>query len=205
MSRGKRFESARRLRFLCSFAGKTWSNARALNFPDLHRDSEGPLYALRDRFHHQPHAGLWNAHSSAGCGLLRRYRRVAENLCRLHRPAVHPRCGGIHLPYSGAIHALEATYTVLHRPSLLSQEVRCRKDPGRFLCQAQGRDGPGRFECGAGIGREGDDATEARLFVVASRYNPAAPADKLAALFHPKSWKAYSPTLVPPLEEISLK
>ena len=77
------------------------------------------------------------SHGDVGRPLLRRHRCVAESVRFTHRPAVHPRSRSLHPPYSGAVYSLEAAHTVLHRQALLPQQVRCQKDPGSLLGQAQ--------------------------------------------------------------------
>ncbi len=64
----------------------------------------------------------------------------------------------------------EASDTGLHRQALLPKEVRRQKDAGGILCQAQGRDGPGRLERRLNERGKGDDAASARLLVAAPRY-----------------------------------
>jgi hypothetical protein len=68
----------------------------------------------------------------------------------------------------------------VRRSALLQEEVRCRKDPGGLLRQAQGRDGPGGIERRPGGGGEGDDAARARLLVAAPRNGLQGPTGRLA-------------------------
>jgi uncharacterized membrane protein YhdT len=105
--------------------------------------------------------------------LLRGHRSVAEGLRLAHRREVNPRCGGIHPLDSSCVPASEAPRAVVYRQALLPQEVRCEKDLGGFLSQAEGRDGSASVERRPGGGGKGDDAARTRLSVAASRYRRA--------------------------------
>jgi hypothetical protein len=91
-----------------------------------------------------------------------------------HRPrgATPTRHSRLHSCDSRSVQPLEAPYPVLHRWPLLPQQVRCEKDPRSFLCQVEGRDGPGCLKRRPGGSGKGDDAAFSRLFVAATRYTP---------------------------------
>jgi hypothetical protein len=100
------------------------------------------LYEIRPN--HKPHTGLRLTYGHAGRTLLRGRRGVAEGVRNPHRPAINPRGRCINPPDSSVVYPIEEAHPVVHRPSLLSQEIRREKDPRSLLCQAQGRDRPRR-------------------------------------------------------------
>jgi hypothetical protein len=84
---------------------------------------------------------------------------------RLHR---------LHPGHSRPVQPFETPHPVLHRPSLLPQQVRRPKDARNVIHDAAGRDGPGCAERHPGGGGEGDDAAGVRHAVVAPRLSPEA-------------------------------
>ena len=86
-----------------------------------------------------------------------------------HRPRGAAAIGhrGLHPCDSSAVQPPASAHQVIHRPQLLPQQVRCSKDPKGLLCQAARGDRPGRLERRLNECGERDDATGARLTVVA--------------------------------------
>src|SRR5215203_2597272 len=106
---------------------------RGLERPNRHWLSDSALQTLRDRSHHKPHPRLRLSHRHAGRTLPWRHCSVAESLRLTHGRAVHPGGRCLDPPDRRAVHAPEATYTVLHRQAFLQKEVRRQEDPRSLL------------------------------------------------------------------------
>jgi hypothetical protein len=94
---------------------------------------------------------------------------LLQSVRRPHRREVHPCGGGIHPRDCCAVQPLKASHPILHRQALLSQKVRCKKDPGSVLGPVAKRNGPGGVERRPGRSGKGDYATSPRLAVATHR------------------------------------
>src|SRR5829696_1377932 len=84
------------------------------------------LSPLRHRHHHQPYPRLRLAHADARASVLRERNCDSGPLPSAHEPgeATPTRRRGLHAGDRRAVHAVEASHPVVHRPQLLPKEVR---------------------------------------------------------------------------------
>src|SRR5215210_4511773 len=108
-----------------------------------------------------------------------------------YRPAIHSTSRGLYSSHSCPVRPAASSHPVFHRPQLLQKEVRCRKDSGSLLRQAEGRDGFGGPERRSGRRGKRDDAASPRLAVVTSRSAEG----RIVTVSHRKSGRIESNTL----------
>src|SRR5215208_6732463 len=87
-----------------------------------------------------------------------------------HWREIYPSGRSFYTPDRSPVQPAASSYPILHRTSLLPQQVRRQEDPRRVLGEIEGRDGSGSPKRRPGRSGSGDDAALPRLLVAAPRH-----------------------------------